>query len=120
MFKVLISLLLFISPNRISTVDPQPGFASLSKAVSFIVSCLDAKEPSRLQSATLRRKIYGFESLEYSHGQIPLTKRYLGREFPSKGDSFKLGGHDMELGHVHIDFVKRNGQWFIDSIWVCR
>ena len=43
-----------------------------------------------------------------------------GRTFPKDVETFKLGGHMMELGHCHIDFSKDGGSWRIVRIWQCR
>ncbi len=42
------------------------------------------------------------------------------KEFPCDCVEFKLGGHQSELGHIHIDFAKRDDSWVIKSIWMCR
>jgi hypothetical protein len=97
-------------------------FTALGEAVSFIAACLDSDDYNKLRSACLREKAFAdaFSVLQYKHRKSPLTTLYSGREFPPKGVSFTLGGHDRELGRVHIDFVKRDGSWYIDAIRVCR
>lgn len=50
----------------------------------------------------------------------PLARIFADLEFPEVGDSYKLGGHDKELGHIHIDFEKHRGMWELSKIWECR
>jgi hypothetical protein len=49
-----------------------------------------------------------------------LRERYGHLEFPARGDTFKLGGHASELGHLHVDFVRVEGGWRLRDIWNCR
>jgi hypothetical protein len=49
-----------------------------------------------------------------------LSKLYKDREFPAGKDTFKLGGHDKELGHIHIDFIRDGDSWKLKDIWQCR
>ena len=49
-----------------------------------------------------------------------LSEVFAGTEFSKAYKHFKLGGHNKELGHCHIDFVQNNGRWMLDRIWHCR
>jgi hypothetical protein len=101
-----------------------PSFSSLKEAVSFISYCLDKDDYASLAKAcTNERKItkeFVLRSLKAKHQEKPLPERYNKVEFPKESNAFKLGGHASELGHIHIDFVKRKNKWFLDYIWVCR
>ena len=61
-----------------------------------------------------------FEVLKEQDQRTPLIKLYSDIEFPQDKDKFKLGGHMSELGFIHIDFVKKDGKWYIGDIWQCR
>jgi len=107
-----------------SRTHRQPAFLSLKEAVTFISSCLERGDLATLAGAclegsgTLTPAV--FAQLQKIHKEIPLGTRYEKREFPADAESFKLGGHMSELGHIHIDFVKRSGKWCLSRIWMCR
>ncbi len=63
---------------------------------------------------------FTFPALQHQFRIMDFRIRYKDISFPDKGVDFKLGGHDKELGHVHIDFVKRIDGWVINKIWQCR
>ncbi len=115
-------IFLTVACGAVSAKEVPTGFTTLPEAVSFIASCLDAGDHARLDAACLRRKPsdHTFSMLQYAHKKTPLVKLYAGREFPAQGAACTLGGHNRELGHIHIDFVKRGDVWLIDSIWICR
>lgn len=120
--RLAISLLLL--PLAAASASPAakspPSFGSLGQATAFLDSCLEAKDAKRLEDATLQHQSTSFEALRKVHVRVALSKLYSGKEFPADRDRFKLGGHDSELGHVHVDFLKRDGKWFLESIWMCR
>jgi len=119
-----LAVALVLLPLGTSSAAPaarsHPAFATLSQATAFLDSCLEAKDAKRLEDATLQHQSTSFEALAKIHARIPLAKLYVGKEFPADRDRFKLGGHASELGHVHVDFLKRDGNWFLESIWMCR
>ena len=113
-----------------STNSKQPFFESLESALSFLEAHLENDNAHELfdacvegrASESLRPVI--FERLKKIQAEIGLRKLYLDRSppcsFPANADSFKLGGHNKELGHIHIDFKKVNSNWQLNAIWMCR
>lgn len=101
-----------------------PSFASLQDAVNFLVSCVDTQDHDALSAASLRAANVDarllLAALKARHERTPLTQLYAGREFPQDANHLKLGGHDRELGHVHVDFVKKGKAWYLDGVWMCR
>lgn len=109
------------SLQRVHTMS----FNSASEAIGFIAEqvrndrsdtifavCLEPGDNEFFTSAVNRLKILDNES--------PLTELYANQSFPLTGNMFTLGGHGDEWGHVHIDFVKKRGKWYLKSIWQCR
>lgn len=97
-------------------------FERLDHAVAFLAGKLDreALDELVLSPAQAVKDYQALTSLLATHRQKDLRKLYEGREFPAKGDEFKLGGHDSELGNVHIDFGRVGGAWRLEKIWMCR
>lgn len=103
---------------------PSVRFSTLSEAISFLGKSLDSMDSGPVQKACVnqRRKWEDntWKVLLSVHNKTPLNQLYASREFPEGLDAFVLGGHESELGHVHIDFVKKGKWWYLDSIWMCR
>jgi len=122
----IVSLLLICSTvHAQTTAATQPHFPSLKTALIWLDLQLDAEDFESIRS-TLRnpRPLDSqsgiLRSLISARGSTPLAILFKDRSFPADKDRFKLGGHDKELGHIHIDFIKVDGLWFLDSIWMCR
>ena len=98
------------------------AFSDLSSAVVFIADALDRDDRASLAEACQAPlpADWVIERLRERHGQTPLPQLYQGKEFPEDTHRFKLGGHDKELGHIHIDFVKSTSGWEISRIWMCK
>ena len=113
------------------------SFEKLSEAVAFLAShleqddveaiafqCTDSvHDEARAANGSLdprevRRR--AIRELGRRHATLSLRWRYLGRSFPSDASEHKLGGHDKELGHVHVDFARTDGAWQLKEIWICR
>lgn len=113
-----------------STHPKQPLFKSLERALSFIESHLDNDNAAELFDACLESRASEFlrplifERLREIHTEIGLRTLYLDcsppLSFPADAETFKLGGHDRELGHIHIDFKKVKSKWQLEAIWMCR
>ncbi len=108
---------------------PPPSFATVPEAVEFIAECLDNDDHNSLSTACVggdRPQVYltthrrAFDMLRAAHGRTPLQSLYATRAFPKDQNTFKLGGHMSEIGHIHIDFVKIDGNWHLQDIWDCR
>lgn len=106
------------------------SFLNLKNAVEFISKCLENDDYKKLSETCIggvrknppyivQHKVV-FEMLKEQNQKIPLIKLYSEIEFPKDKDKFKLGGHMSELGCIHIDFVKKDGKWYIGDIWSCK
>jgi hypothetical protein len=109
-------------------------FLSLESAIEFISECVESNSAAALFNQTMsaesqEEKIFKepdyflkstFPPLQQQFQIMDFRLRYKGRSFPENEKTFKLGGHDQELGHMHIDFLKHGDYWVIEKIWQCR
>ena len=97
-------------------------FDNLQAAVRFFAAALDNDDLDGLAAASRQPlpEEWVLERLREQHAATPLTRLYAGKRFPLFGRAFKLGGHDRELGHIHIDFVRAESGWELERIWMCR
>jgi hypothetical protein len=98
------------------------AFTHLSEAVRLLAEALDSGDDAAL-AAVSREPLpeeWVLKRLRERHQATPLPDLYAGREFPADADTFKLGGHDAELGHLDLDFVRTEGGWELERIWMCR
>jgi hypothetical protein len=112
-------------------------FETLEDAINFLVTNLDADDfetiadECRDAAMDTQRTSAGFDSprlyrlraiQELGRRQAirSLLSIYTDRQFPPDTDAFTLGGHDKELGHIHIDFVRDETSWQLKEIWICR
>jgi hypothetical protein len=109
-------------------------FHSLESAIVFISECVESDSAVILFNSTVSSKSQEkqffnepdyfveatFPPLKKQFQVMDFRIRYKGYSFPEDGKSLKLGGHDKELGHMHIDFLKIGDDWVIDKIWQCR
>jgi hypothetical protein len=108
----------------------KPSFRSLAEAVSFIEIRLQDGDLAGLFGACnqVRQSDHMcsvvFESLQEIHTEVGLRSLCLEcsppAAFPPDAETFKLGGHGKELGHIHIDFCKVGARWQLEEIWMCR
>lgn len=104
-----------------------PSFGKLSEALVFLQKALDNNDYAALSTACLAgekgmlaQQRAPFDQLKSAHQAKTLKERYGKLQFPDKGDTFKLGGHDSEVGHLHVDFVRVKHQWHLQDIYLCR
>jgi hypothetical protein len=109
-------------------------FQSLSAAVAFIVDCIETNSASALLAQMARAETSAqvsssypsyfaewlFPKLTERHRELDFRSRYKDWTFPEDSRTFTLGGHDKELGHIHIIFSKRANGWVINEILECR
>ncbi len=109
-------------------------FHTLEAAIAFIAECVEANAPLELFQQTVQferqaeRNVerpdhfsqFTFPALQRQFQVMDFRARYKGVSFPTDAQTFKLGGHDKELGHMHVDFSKRGAAWVIEGIWQCR
>ena len=108
----------------------KPSSRSLDKALSFIEKCLDDNNLNGLFDACREDRESDYmrpvvlEHLQQIQADVGLRSLYLDCSppvaFPQDAETFKLGGHNMELGHIHIDFCKVRSRWQLEAIWMCR
>jgi hypothetical protein len=101
------------------------SFAILADAVTFIAKHVREDNYDALFEVCLDRPdkdsfIHCVKLLKEIDKKTPLPFLYAKASFPPKANKFKLGGHGSELGHIHIDFIKKKGKWFLDKIWLCK
>jgi hypothetical protein len=97
-------------------------FSKLADAVRFLARSIETRDDSALADAS-REDLpadWVLDRLREQNVATPLVTLYAGRKFPVAAKEFKLGGHDRELGHIHIDFVRSGTTWQIQKIWMCR
>ena len=108
----------------------KPVFDTLPDALAFIERCLNSSDKECLFNACLdcraseTMRPFIIEDLYTIHVKSLLRSLYLERTppvtFPDDANTFKLGGHKSELGHIHIDFQRTNKGWQLNSVWKCR
>ena len=109
-------------------------FHSLESAIDFISECVESNSAIALfnqtmssenQKADLLKETdhfikYTFPQLQRQFQIMDFRIRYKNNSFPENEKFFEVGGHDKELGHIHIDFLKLEDSWIIKEIWQCR
>lgn len=104
----------------------KPAFSDARAAVDFVAAAVENNEWEKLYNACAEpsgdpeyfRGFFGY--LQRFDQATPLRRLHAQAEFPADQTQYKLGGHGDEWGHIHIDFVKIRGQWYLDKIWQCR
>jgi len=116
------------------TITNIKRFHTLADAIAFISECLETNSARVLFDQTVFAEMqaekyvehpdhfikFTFPVLLYEFQKMDFRTRYKDTLFPIEAERFKLGGHDKELGHIHIDFLKRGDAWVIEKIWCCR
>lgn len=103
----------------------KPNFPSLRAALIWMDLQLGSGDYKQLQSS-LRSpqspdaQLGVFRALHAAQRTAPLADLFKNRSFPEDKNQLKLGGHNRELGHIHIDFIRMDGHWYLDRIWMCR
>lgn len=116
----------FVKHVQIFTVAVElRGFTILADAVYFITKHVREDDYEGLFRICLDRSdkaffTYCMELLKEIDEKTPFPTLYEGFSFPADADRFKLGGHDSELGHIHVDFAKKDDKWFLERIWLCK
>ena len=115
---------LLITGNLAYARDVDVPFTNLQHAVDFIASSLESTNfagiATACQSSERKPNNSLLVSLQRTNQLKPLRQLYAGKSFPTNAVTFKLGGHDKELGFIHIDFILTNEVWKLQAIWQCR
>ena len=99
---------------------------SLADQLCFLGDCLARDDRDALRRACAPDEPapihdLAFDWLRARHDARSLTRLYRGRRFPTEPGTFTLGGHDRELGHVHVEFRSDDGaRWRLGKLWMCR
>jgi hypothetical protein len=113
------------------------SFARLSEAVAFLADHLDVGDTQGIAAecsdasqdavrgagrplSPMSSRMWAIEALGEQHRSQSLRVLYAEREFPVEKETFKLGGHGAELGHIHVDFLRIDAAWLLKEIWICR
>lgn len=128
LFWILIGSLVLQLSSAGDSAKKAPTFAKLPEALQFLATALEKDDYAGMTAAcvpsdkgtSLSQQRAAFEALQTAHKAKALGERYGKLEFPAKGDTFKLGGHGSEIGHLHVDFVRANGKWQLKDIYQCR
>ncbi len=109
-------------------------FNSLASAIDFISECVESNSAIALFNQTMSSENqktgllketdyfikYTFPQLQKQFQIMDFRIRYKNNSFPENENFFKVGGHNKELGHIHMDFLKFEDNWIIKEIWQCR
>ncbi|MHA3775490.1 hypothetical protein ACXR0O_28565 [Verrucomicrobiota bacterium sgz303538] len=126
--RLLFSVILAIGfASAAACADTPRQFKDLKEATAVLDQCLAAHSRQQLLKIVAQpdgnfgRSPALFDSLTREWKRTgPFSVLYSSRKFPVVGSTFKLGGHDSELGHMHIDFKRTEAGWVLDDIWICR
>ena len=124
--KTIHALLIFTLLTTISWAGEIPKFDSLEKFLSWADAKLAADDYEALSAAQIANKdtkdtrIIYIKKLDDDLPNGSLSKIFKDRVFPADKNQMKLGGHNKELGHCHIDLVRVGGYWQLAKIWQCR
>lgn len=104
--------------------NKRPYFDTLRNAVGFILKCLDKNDAETLIKAC---EIEPNETDDFPEIfkdlkdlRTLLENEGLKKDFPKDETTFKIGGHSDLSRHIHIDFHKEDGKWYLYSIWRCK
>jgi len=103
------------------------AFRNLADLVAFVGDCLERDDRAVLAAACAGDEGEGsvtdgaFKWLRAHQSRASLIDLYREQQLPNAAGTFKLGGHDRELGHVHVDLASPDGRsWHLVKIWQCR
>lgn len=122
----LFTLIFVAAPTLLAGEAAPRHFQSLSEATKFLDRALMFRNRTAILNALDSSSYFSqhpavFEMLVDERKRAgALGKLYADRKFPTDSDTFKLGGHASELGHVHIDFIREKSGWRLKDIWNCR
>ncbi len=113
------------------------SFNSFEEIVLFIADALERQDLDEVADSCLPEPNDG--DSKFPSGQSPRDYRlralqalsrkltgsqfreiYRGVAFPRDARFFVIGGHDKELGHVHIHFERDDSGWRITRLFQCR
>lgn len=122
----LFALIPLAAPTLLAGEAAPRHFQSLSEATTFLDRALTLRNREAILNI-LESGSYFSRHPEVFRMLVDERKRagalrelYDDRKFPTDSETFKLGGHASELGHVHIDFIREKSGWRLKDIWNCR
>ena len=114
------------------------SFNSFDEIVSFIAEALERqdldavadacrpetndREPQQCSGVLSPRdyRLSALRALSRKLAGSQFRDLYRGVSFPIGARAFMIGGHDKELGHVHIHFERDDCGWQITRLFQCR
>jgi hypothetical protein len=124
--KIIHVFIIFTLLTTISWAGEVPKFDTLEKFLSWADAKLASNDYEALSNAQIANKdakdtrITYIKKLDDDFSDGSLSKIFRGRIFPADKHQMKLGGHNKELGHYHIDLVRVGSYWQLARIWQCR
>jgi hypothetical protein len=116
---------LFLPAIVSAFVTASPAFTTSEDAVRYLQSHLRAGNFDTLRAAFQAPQdqatfVFLAKRLQTLDRKTPLATLYAGRAFPVEGTRFKLGGHGQPWDHLHVNFVKIDDRWVLQSLTQCR
>ncbi len=102
------------------------SFSNIEEAVLFITKCINENDADALFRTCENIPDWEnysehiLERLKDLNQKTPLIELYADEEFPKKENSYTLGGHGFKWGHLHLNFVKKDKKWQLNSIHQCK
>ncbi len=124
--KTIHTLIISVLLTAISLAGEPLKFETLENFLTWADAKLRSDDYEGFASAQVANKdiketrISYIKKLDADLGIGSLSQTFKGKVFPADKHIFKLGGHNKELGHCHIDFVKVKGGWQLARVWQCR
>ena len=126
--KTLVSTFLLLATlvTAFAGSETPPDFKNLSTFLAWADKKLDADDHAALVAAQTdttdspASKLVYVKALDTQLAGKKLATVFQAREFPGDAETVKLGGHDKEPGHFHLDFRKHGHSWQLARIWQCR
>ena len=109
--KIIHAFIIFNLLTTICWAGEVPKFDTLEKFLSWADAKLASDDYEALSSAQIANKdakdtrLRYIKKLDDDFSGGSLSKIFKDRVFPADKNQMKLGGHNKELGHYHIDLV---------------
>jgi hypothetical protein len=113
---------------QVSAEDiPEPGFTKLTEALIFIDHKLDAADWEALSQALYPPlqlhdpNRTDWTQLKEARGKLGLASIYADKDFPTGDDKFLINvPRATSIGGSRIRFIKANGEWRINAVYIVR
>jgi|GEM_PF-3544844 len=100
---------------------PPVGYTNLEDLVSTMATAIERNDEEQIQRLCHQPLEVGIDRLLSQHARLNYITLLHQNRMWKLADSWTLGGHGQEFGHIHLDFVKQlDGKWYLKRIWECR